>query len=210
MPIFDLAALQNAPLHREPFDYIIVPRFVRGEALAALHRDFPRIEKPGSFPIAELDFGATFRQMLDEFASPAMRDAFARKFGVDLEGRPLMTTVRGRCQQKDGRIHTDTKSKILTILIYLNSKWENPGGRLRLLRSADNLEDFAAEVPPDEGTLLAFRRSDNSFHGHKSFVGERRVIQFNWVTDAGVVARERLRHRVSAWFKGLGLGGGYA
>jgi len=61
-----------------------------------------------------------------------------------------------------------------------------------------------------DGTLLAFRRSDNSFHGHKSFVGERRVIQFNWVTDAGVVARERLRHRVSAWFKGLGLGGGYA
>src|SRR3989304_5300202 len=61
---------------------------------------------------------------------------------------------------------------------------------------------------PDEGTLLAFRRSDNSFHGHKSFVGERRVIQFNWVTDAGVVARERLRHRVSAWFKGLGPGGG--
>ena len=210
MPIFDLAALENAPLHHRPFDYIMVPHFVRNEALAALHRDFPRIEKPGSFPISELAFGPTFQRMLDEFAEPAMRDAFARKFGVNLEGRPLMTTVRGRCQKKDGRIHTDTKSKILTILIYLNSKWEDSGGRLRLLRSADNLEDYAAEVPPDEGTLLAFRRSENSFHGHKPFVGERRVIQFNWVTDAGVVARERLRHRVSAWLKGVGLGGGYA
>ncbi|HLF58198.1 MAG TPA: 2OG-Fe(II) oxygenase [Alphaproteobacteria bacterium] len=203
MPVFDLAALEATPLHRDPFDYIIVPHFVRGEAMAALERDYPRIAKPGSFPVGELDFGPAFRAMLDEFASPEMRTAFARKFAVDLEGRPLMTTVRGRCQQKDGRIHTDTKSKIITVLIYLNSKWENPGGRLRLLRSQDDVEDFAAEVPPDEGTLLAFRRSDTSFHGHKPFVGERRVIQFNWVTSARVVWRERLRHRLSAWIKGL-------
>jgi len=203
MPVFDLAALEAAPLNRDPFDYVIVPHFVRGEALAALNRDFPRIAKPGSFPVSQLDFGPAFQAMLDEFAAPAVRAAFSRKFGVDLEGRPLMTTVRGRCQQKDGRIHTDTKSKIITILIYLNPNWEERGGRLRLLRSADDIEDYAAEVPPDEGTLLAFHRSDRSFHGHKPFVGERRVIQFNWVTDAGVVRRERLRHRLSAWFKGL-------
>ena len=114
-----------------------------------------------------------------------------------------MTTVRGRCQQKDGRIHTDTKSKIITVLIYMNSKWENPGGQLRLLRGPDDLENFAAEVPPNQGTLIAFRRSENSFHGHKPFVGERRVIQFNWVTDSGTVWRERLRHRISAWIKGV-------
>ena len=113
-----------------------------------------------------------------------------------------MSTVRGRCQQKDGRIHTDSKSKIITVLIYLNPQWENAAGRLRLLRGPDDIEDYAAEVPPDEGTLLAFRRSENSFHGHKTFVGERRVIQFNWVTDRGTVWRESLRHRLSAWIKG--------
>ncbi len=113
-----------------------------------------------------------------------------------------MSTVRGRCQQKDGRIHTDTKSKIITVLVYLNPQWEQSGGRLRLLKGKDDIEDYAAEVPPDEGTLLAFRRSGNSFHGHKPFVGERRVIQFNWVTDSGTVWRENLRHRLSAWIKG--------
>ena len=202
MAIFDLAALEAAPLTRDPFDYVIVPHFVRGEALSELNRDFPKIGKPGSVPPSELDYGPAFQAMLDEFAEPEVRDAFARKFGVDLTGRPLMSTVRGRCQQKDGRIHTDSKSKIITVLIYLNPQWENAAGRLRLLRGPDDIEDYAAEVPPDEGTLLAFRRSENSFHGHKTFVGERRVIQFNWVTDRGTVWRESLRHRLSAWIKG--------
>ena len=203
MPIFDLAAFEATPLKHDPFDYLIVPNFVRAETIGAVERDYPKIDKPGSFPVADLKYGPGFQDMLDEFASDAVRDAFARKFGVDLEGRPLMTTVRGRCQQKDGRIHTDTKSKIITVLIYMNSKWENPGGQLRLLRGPDDLENFAAEVPPNQGTLIAFRRSENSFHGHKPFVGERRVIQFNWVTDSGTVWRERLRHRISAWIKGV-------
>jgi len=203
MAIFDLAAFEATPLKHDPFDYLIVPNFVRADEIGAVERDYPNIDKPGSFPVADLHYGPAFQDMLDEFAGDAVRAAFARKFGVDLEGRPLMTTVRGRCQQKDGRIHTDTKSKIITVLIYMNSKWENPGGQLRLLRGPDDLENFAAEVPPNEGTLTAFRRSDNSFHGHKPFVGPRRVIQFNWVTDSGTVWRERLRHRISAWIKGI-------
>jgi hypothetical protein len=60
-----------------------------------------------------------------------------------------------------------------------------------------------AEVPPVEGTLLAFRRSDKSYHGHKSFEGERRAIQLNWVTGPDVVRREMSRHRLSAWLKSI-------
>ena len=29
--------------------------------------------------------------------------------------------------------------------------------------------------------MIAFRRSNNSFHGYKRFKGERRMIQVNWV-----------------------------
>ena len=114
-----------------------------------------------------------------------------------------MVTVRGRCQQKDGRIHTDTETKIITLLIYMNQSWDMDTGRLRLLRNADNLDDMITEVPPEWGTLLAFRRSDNSYHGHKPFVGERRTVQLNWVTDAGVVEHELARHRMSARLKQL-------
>jgi hypothetical protein len=60
---------------------------------------------------------------------------------------------------------------------------------------------MALEVPPVEGTLLAFKRSENSWHGHKPFTGERRVVQFNWVTNDEVVRREQGRHRFSATIK---------
>jgi SM-20-related protein len=203
MSAIDLAAFEQTPLVRDPYDYLVVPGFLKPEAIAAIEADYPEIAKPGSFPLGELTFGPAFRALIDEMEGPAMAKAFAEKFAVDLTGRPTMVTARGRCQAKDGRIHTDSETKIITVLIYMNGGWEQSGGRLRVLRSADDLEDYAAEVPPDAGTLLAFRRSEKSFHGHHSFVGPRRVIQLNWVTDDEVVRREQSRHRLSAWVKKL-------
>ena len=77
------------------------------------------------------------------------------------------------------------------------------GGRLRILRSGKDLSDFAEEVSPFAGTLLAFRRCENSWHGHEPFEGPRRAIQLNWVVDQQTVDRELARHRVSAFFKKL-------
>jgi len=200
---FDMDALRAAPLAKEPFQYFVAPGFVRSEACAEINRDYPKIAEPGSFPVAQLTYGPGFREFLDELASDEFREAFEDKFDLDLVGRPHTITVRGRCSPKDGRIHTDTKSKIITILIYMNSEWEHPGGRLRLLKSSESLEDPIMEVPPAAGTLIAFKRSDNSWHGHKPFSGERRVIQFNWVTSEGDRRLAMLRHHVSASFKRL-------
>ena len=58
-------------------------------------------------------------------------------------------------------------------------------------------------MPPAAGTLIAFRRSQHSWHGHTSFEGERKVIQLNWVTDQRVADRELGRHRFSARLKKL-------
>jgi SM-20-related protein len=74
---------------------------------------------------------------------------------------------------------------------------------LRLLRNGTNLEDYAVEVPPMAGTLIVFRRADNSWHGHKPYEGPRRAIQFNWVTSQEVVEREQARHRFSTRLKKL-------
>jgi SM-20-related protein len=199
----DLEALRAVPLTREPFEYFVVPGFVRPEARAKINADYPKIAGGGSFPVAQLSYGSAFREFLDDLESEEFREAFEERFGLDLAGRPTTITVRGQCSPKDGRIHTDTESKIITILIYMNAGWEHPGGRLRLLRSADNLDDMIMEVPPVEGTLLAFKRADNSWHGHKSFAGERRVIQFNWVTSEGDRKLAMLRHHVSAPLKRL-------
>jgi len=199
----DLDALKAAPLTREPFQHLVVPGFVHAQARTKINADYPKISEGGSFPAAQLSYGPAFKEFLDELESDEFREAFEEKFGLELDGRPTTITVRGQCSPKDGRIHTDTKSKIITILIYMNPAWENSGGRLRLLKSADDLDDMIMEVPPVEGTLLAFKRADNSWHGHKPFAGERRVIQFNWVTSEGDRRLAMLRHHVSAPLKRL-------
>jgi Rps23 Pro-64 3,4-dihydroxylase Tpa1-like proline 4-hydroxylase len=112
-----------------------------------------------------------------------------------------MVTLRGRCQEKDGRIHTDSEAKLVTALLYFNDGWEAQGGRLRLLRSATDLTDIIAEVPPDLGTLVAFKRSDKSFHGHEPYVGVRRYVMINWMTSGLAAQRELMRHKISAHTK---------
>lgn len=201
MSVLDLAAFRTTPLTRQPFEFLVLPGFVKAAALEAIHAGFPRVDRPGSFPLSEVNYGPGFGALVDELNGPEMRSAFEEKFGIDLSGRPTMITVRGCCSPKDGKIHTDALSKIITVLVYMNPKWEPSGGRLRLLRSATDLDDVILEVPPQQGTLLAFRRSNNSFHGHKTFSGPRRVVQFNWVTEQRIVDRELRRHRISAWTK---------
>ena len=197
----DLERFEQTPLVREPFEYLVVPEFVKPPVREAINADYPKVNKAGSFPLSEVRFGPKFKELTDDLNGPEFRAAVGRKFSIDLTNRPTMITVRGRCSEKDGKIHTDSKTKIITVLLYLNSKWESVGGRLRLLRSENNIDDLELELPPVAGTLLAFKRSDNSWHGHKPFAGERRVIQLNWVTDEEVVRREQRRHRFSAMMK---------
>jgi hypothetical protein len=203
MSLLDLDAFGDAPLTREPFEFVVVPGFLKSETVAAVRKDFPDISHAGLFPLSELSFGPSFAALIDEIRGRDVEAAFSDKFGVDLSGHPLMITVRGRCQRKDGRIHTDTGSKIVTVLLYLNEEWEAEGGRLRFLRGPNDLDDAVGEVPPNGGTLIAFRRSDRSYHGHKPYVGVRRYVMFNWMTDAKAMARELARHRMSARLKGF-------
>lgn len=197
----DLAAFRATPLVRAPFPYLIVPGFIRPDALAGIGAAYPRIAQPGSFPVGGLHYGPAFRDFLGALEGPALRAACAEKFQLDLSDRPTMITVRGRCGPKDGNIHTDAATKLITVLIYLNAEWEGSGGCLRLLRSPDDLDDVLAEIPPVAGTLVAFRRTDHSYHGHRPFLGPRRVVQLNWVTSAAVRRRELTRHRMTAWVK---------
>lgn len=199
----DLDRFERTPLNREPFEFLIVTEFVNAAVCAGINKDYPDLTRSGSFPLSEVSYGPRFKQLVDDLNGPEFCAAVERKFSVNLQGRPTMLTVRGHCSEKDGKIHTDSKTKIITILLYMNPIWEQGGGRLRLLRSDKDLDDMIAEIPPVAGTLLAFKRSDNSWHGHKSFSGERRVIQFNWVTSEEVVRREQNRHRFSATIKKL-------
>lgn len=202
LPI-DLDAFEAAPAAREPFAYAMVPGFVKQAAMPAINADYPLVTHPGSFPLPTLQYGPAFAELMDAIQGPEFTRAVERKLGVDLTGRPTMVTARGISAARDGQIHTDSRTKLVTVLIYMNNEWEAKTGRLRLLRGPDNLEDVIAEVPPDQGTLLIFKNEPHAWHGFHPFEGPRRVIQLNWVTDQSVVRREQFRHRVSAFFKRL-------
>ena len=202
LPI-DLEAFDATPLVEEPFPYLIVPRFVRAEAMAAINADYPLVTHPGSFPLPTLKYGPAFARLIAAIQGPDFTRMVERKLGVDLTGRPTMVTARGVSAARDGQIHTDSRTKLITVLIYMNNAWEAKTGRLRLLRGPNDLDDVIAEVPPEEGTMLIFQNMPNAWHGFHAFEGPRRVIQLNWVTGMDVVRREQFRHRVSAFFKRL-------
>ena len=121
-----LEAFRATPLVQEPFQHLIVSGFISPEGLAAINADYPKISSSGSFPVDQVSFGPAFQNLLDELESDEFRGAFEEKFGLDLAGRPTVTTVRGRCDASDGRIHTDSTSKIITVLIYMNESWDQP------------------------------------------------------------------------------------
>ncbi len=199
--MLNLAALQDTPLRHDPFDHVVVPDFVPAEDLRRVMADFPAVDSPGSYPLHALRSGGAFSALTDILQGEEMTAAISKKFDISLSDRPTMITVRGQCRPSDGKIHTDSNGKLVTVLLYLNESWDTDGGRLRLLRTPDDLDDFAVEVPPACGTMLAFRCTENAWHGHKSFEGMRRSIQLNWVRDSGYLRKERFRHSVSALFK---------
>ena len=107
----------------------------RPRACQRINATYPKIEKGGSYPV-EMPRGRTWpsRRSSTSSTAPSSRSAIAEKFDVDLAGRPKMYSLRGYTRAKDGQIHTDSKDKIITVLLYLNENWQQPGGRLRILQ----------------------------------------------------------------------------
>jgi SM-20-related protein len=201
MQHLNLAKLRDAAVETSPFDYVIVPGFIGADSVRQINATYPNIEKGGSYPIESLQGTMTIKSVIDELDGAEFEALIASKFGVELAGRPKMYSLRGYTRAKDGSIHTDSKDKIITVLLYLNENWTQPGGRLRILRDGKNVDNFAAEVPPDNGTLLVFKRSDSSWHGHHPFEGPRRSLQMNWMTSEGSKGFHAIRHKISAAVK---------
>src|SRR5262249_11513695 len=145
-----------------------------GRARAGAARRFSRGAATRQLSAAIACLGPAFGALAAELEGEELRAEVAGKFAIDLAGRPTMITVRGHSDGKDGGIHTDSSTKLITLLLYMNPVWPDVAGRLRLLRRADDLDDCVAEVAPLAGTMVTFRRGDSSFHGHYPHRGARR------------------------------------
>ena len=201
--VLDADALRKATLVPEPFPYLVIDNIIRPEVLSDVVGSFPAIKKRGSFPPHAVACSGLFATLMQEMQSDELRDLIGERLGMDLTNKPPMVTVRGRTSEKDGEIHTDSTSKLVTVLLYLNPGWASPVGRLRLLYNNRDLVPYAAEISPEAGRCLIFKVTPNCWHGHEPFVGERRTIQLNYVSSDKVRDRELNRHRLSAFLKQL-------
>lgn len=202
----DLPALAAATVSETPFRHVVVRHFVPPAVLAGVVEDLPDVVGGGSFPPSSLRLGPRAAALMRAMEGEPLRQAIAAKFDLDLADAPTMVTLRGRARARDGQIHCDSLAKRVTVLLYLNpvaAQWSTQGGSLRLLRGPDDLEDFAVEVPPTDGTLLVFPNGPASWHGHKSFEGRRYVVQLNYMTADAAARAELRRHRFSAFVKRL-------
>lgn len=196
----NLEKIRQSQLIKEPYPFTIIESCIHPEKLTEICKDFPPITQGGSFPLSHITCVGGFANFIKELQSDDFRNCLAEKFTMDLQDKPSVITVRGYSRTKEGQVHTDSKSKLITVLFYFNQTWTEQGGRLRVLNS-NRLDDYKAEIAPLAGNCLIFKVTDNCWHGHLPFIGSRRSIQFNFVTNESAAGSHLLRHRLSAKLK---------
>ena len=166
-----------------------------------LVKDFPDINSGGSFPSDNLKEG-DIKKLVEELEGDEFKAILENKLGVNLKDAEVITTLRGFSRFKDGKIHTDSQSKIVTVLLYLNKDWDNEIGNLRLLKKNNDLDNYIQEISSEYGNLVAFKVTDNCWHGFMPFEGKRLSIQLNYIYPKSLNIH-KIRHKLSASFKKL-------
>ena len=202
--VVDFNAIREAECVKDPYPHLFAPHALLHSAKQDLQHDFPDITRPGFFPLSEMKVAGAFAALIDDLSSDEFAAILEDKFEMKLRDKSRLITVRRWSAAQDGRIHNDSESKIATALIYLNDDWGRSGaGCLRVLRSENSFDDCVREVPPTTGALIAFRRTENSWHGHMPFVGERRVVQMAYLRSQADFDRKSRRGRWSLFLKKL-------
>ncbi|MFT3792538.1 MAG: 2OG-Fe(II) oxygenase [Rudaea sp.] len=206
--LFDPSRLDRADtlVCATPFHFLVAREQLPGDAAAELDRDFPKYPSAGFFPYEEKDCGPSVNALIRQLTDPAVASAVGARLGIhDLGQHPTLITLCRHLNKRHGTIHTDSRSKIATALLYLEPSWPDTScGCLRFLNRIDDIDDLVApEIKPVYGNFVVFRRAENSFHGHLPHEGERRVIQIAWLTSEDEKLRKTQRGKLSRAFKKL-------
>ena len=211
MPLLDIRRLDRADtiVAAEPFRFLVARGQLEDAARPALIAAFPRYRAAGFFPYQAADCGPALRALVEELLAPGFADAFGRHIGIaGLGACPALVTLCDRLNRRHGTLHTDSRAKVATALLYFNAEWPHgSAGCLRLLAGGGDIDAvLLPEIPPLYGTLVAFARSDASWHGHLPYEGPRKVLQVAWLADEGALRRKRRRGAFSRWLKRLAGG----
>ena len=118
MRLLDNKKIKQALVDQEFFPFFHIENaFDENLDPAELVENFPVIKSGGSFHTENLIDGS-IKNLVDELEGDDFKQILEDKFQVDLSNAEVVTTLRGYSRSKDGQIHTDSKTKILTVLLY--------------------------------------------------------------------------------------------
>ena len=200
--VIDYSAIEKANVCSLPYPFFGIANAFNQSSHQSLLESFPAIESGGSLPLDGLPLQGAFATLIEEINSDNFRQVMAKKFDVDLDDKPLIITARGFSRQKDGQVHTDSKTKLITILLYVNEHWDSETGRLRMLNTND-INDCAEEFSSSIGQMIAFKVTDNCWHGYHPYEGKRQSLQINYLVESKYTKHHVYRHKLSAFFKKL-------
>jgi|TARA_B100001750_G_scaffold51330_1_gene39041 hypothetical protein len=193
--------IKKAEINSEFYPFFTVQdAFLNKQDHKKIATDFPKINKGGSFPSDSVSYGQSIQSLLDSLEGDQMRNILENKFQVDLQDKPVVSTFRGYSRMKDGKIHSDSKTKIITVLLYLNKNWDKGSGLLRMLREENNIDNYITEIPASMGSMVAFKVTNNCWHGFIPYEGKRCSIQLNYLYKEAL-SQHKIRHKLSSFFK---------
>jgi hypothetical protein len=203
MKLLNSEKLSKAPVNEDFFPFFHVDNiFLDQIDSASIIKDFPDINDGGSFHVDAIPSGELIHKLIEELESKEFKRILEAKFNINLDEAKVVTTLRGFSRKKDGKIHTDSKTKILTVLLYLNLNWPENRGNLRLLKGNNNLEEYIKEIPCTFGSLVSFKVTDECWHGFKPYEGKRLSIQLNYIYPEAL-SFHNLRHKLSSSLKSI-------
>ena len=195
--------IKNAEINSDFYPFFTIRDvFLNEEDHKKIATDFPNINEGGSFPSNSVSYGESIQSLIDDLEGDQMRTILENKFQVDLKDKAVVSTFRGYSRIKDGKIHSDSKTKIITVLLYLNEKWDESSGLLRMLKEKDNIDNYITEIPASMGSMVAFKVTNNCWHGFIPFEGKRCSIQLNYLYKEAL-SLHKVRHKLSYFFKKL-------
>ncbi|HSS18908.1 MAG TPA: 2OG-Fe(II) oxygenase family protein [Pyrinomonadaceae bacterium] len=178
--------LRQQQLETEPYRWAAINELFSPEAAARLAATFPRdhfkrhshyggdkdseytaraLIGMGERSISREDrLSGAWRELANDFLSPAYRIAMSKLTGIDLSLSPLEVNVFHYPPGGLLGAHADLRDKIVTHVLYFNWSWnEADGGCLLILRSGDP-QDIFTTVSPVIGNSAVLVRSDKSWH----------------------------------------------
>ena len=135
--------IKEAEINSEFYPFFTIQDvFLNKDDHKKISTDFPNIDKGGSFPSDSVSYGESIQSLIDCLEGDQMRSILENKFQVDLKDKPVVSTFRVYSRIKDGKIHSDSKTKVITVLLYLNENWDESSGLLRMLKEKDNINSY--------------------------------------------------------------------